>query len=849
MSDARAQASSVISEQDLPRPERIAAELETAFEAAIGKQGSLDDALNKLDGYFLKYRSRPAPESQWLLAIFKIKMLDFLVRHQRLGPSIESEFCKEVHQLIETLTPQCTPRAIVVLESFFYETRAKVARQQRKPASEWWWQGAADETHARAQLTPDPRLILQQAQAALRMGFAPIAIGLSERVVFRASSPAEEAAARLLYGQAARLSGRLDDAWLTLELQGSMEHADAAEFLWERTVLESVREANLSPMMKLFARGTDRPPLMRRIEAYLWLKATDTVDKRGRISKPTSIRRNADDFQSGSQESGLYRVALLIEKALDDDSSAAASLETLLDAYESAATVPTVEQELLLFATIARRLWSLGRFSQADIVLSQYRSIGMRLSGGRDHDPIGIFRGWPLSPANEWPLTASGEPLHHPSVGGPRASEYDQLAPSLLDAAQIAANFVATAGEASMIALKSAVEGDFNIGAVTKRQTAKLLSSLAKRRKGVLFKVAQMGSYLDQITDQAMKDQFSVVEASVPPIGQKAIDQIFAKAFGRSPTEMFTSWSYDPVARGSIGEVLKATLPTGETVAVKIQYPEVRKYLTLDMRRGQLIRPVLEKNFPTLNYSEIFQEVYEHILAETSYNAELKNNDIFRRLFADDPRVSIPKPHPDWSTDTILVTDWVEGRSLGDFIANSTQEQRNEAATIIYEVFLRSYMKFGILNCDPHPGNFLFSEGRVHFMDFGCVKRLPRDFLEGQRQMQRAQTNGDSETFNKLHARLGFLDTKDPSPELKERVWSLQQKIRRHILGPQPFTFTPEHVQEVSRAMLDEHPFKDHIRLPKDYVFLLRFEFGLMSILGRLGATADWRAVDARALR
>ena len=44
--------------------------------------------------------------------------------------------------------------------------------------------------------------------------------------------------------------------------------------------------------------------------------------------------------------------------------------------------------------------------------------------------------------------------------------------------------------------------------------------------------------------------------------------------------------------------------------------------------------------------------------------------------------------------------------------------------------------RHAIFNGDPHPGNYLFdAEGKVTFLDFGCVRRFDIDMMDQWKRM------------------------------------------------------------------------------------------------------------------
>ena len=74
--------------------------------------------------------------------------------------------------------------------------------------------------------------------------------------------------------------------------------------------------------------------------------------------------------------------------------------------------------------------------------------------------------------------------------------------------------------------------------------------------------------------------------------------------------------------------------------------------------------------------------------------------------------------------------DWIEGMHLKDFLAtNPSQEIRNRAGQRMWDFYDYQVNELNLIHADPHPGNFLFqADGNLGVIDFGCVKRIPKEF-------------------------------------------------------------------------------------------------------------------------
>jgi predicted unusual protein kinase regulating ubiquinone biosynthesis (AarF/ABC1/UbiB family) len=110
--------------------------------------------------------------------------------------------------------------------------------------------------------------------------------------------------------------------------------------------------------------------------------------------------------------------------------------------------------------------------------------------------------------------------------------------------------------------------------AIHRQAAEKLLETLGSM-KGLPMKLGQVLSYLDGVIPSEYRDIYrdtlSKLQVRVRPMDWEAIESTLTRELGRHPDEVFATFDRSPVAAASIGQVYRATLKTGERVAVKIQ--------------------------------------------------------------------------------------------------------------------------------------------------------------------------------------------------------------------------------------------------------------------------------------
>src|SRR5262249_55507639 len=158
--------------------------------------------------------------------------------------------------------------------------------------------------------------------------------------------------------------------------------------------------------------------------------------------------------------------------------------------------------------------------------------------------------------------------------------------------------------------------------------------------------------------------------------------------------------------------------------------------------------------------------------------------------------------------------------------------------------------KHSLLYADPHPGNYRFLGGaRVAFLDFGCVKALPLDLVKGMKRYVIAAQDEDWEAFYDACVEvLGY----DRSDEESFKVYTDYTNFLPDPLPQEgPLMLPPERAREAVAFLFrsgkklvfrpdDTLPnLPKPIRMPNDFTFVNRLQWGLSSVMGGLRAEAD----------
>ena len=289
-------------------------------------------------------------------------------------------------------------------------------------------------------------------------------------------------------------------------------------------------------------------------------------------------------------------------------------------------------------------------------------------------------------------------------------------------------------------------------------QTAEDVAATLGAMKGVLMKIGQMASYVDDGLAPSVRRTLRRLQDSVPPMSPELAAGVVEEELGLPPERAFASWDAEPIAAASIGQVHRAITHDGRAVAVKVQYPGIAETIAADLGNVALLRRMLKITAPAQDVDALLAELRDRVIEELDYRREADNQRLVAAYYDGHPTIGIPAVVGELSTRRVITSELSGGARFAE-LAGWPQEERDLAAETIYRFVFRSLYEVHAFNGDPHPGNYLFhGGGRVTFLDFGLVKHFTPDELRPLMMMARNLcVQQDPEAFRRSLEDAGFL--------------------------------------------------------------------------------------------
>ncbi|KAI0008631.1 ABC1-domain-containing protein [Xylariaceae sp. FL0662B] len=319
--------------------------------------------------------------------------------------------------------------------------------------------------------------------------------------------------------------------------------------------------------------------------------------------------------------------------------------------------------------------------------------------------------------------------------------------------------------------------------------------------------------------DDAPQDEWKDVEKVIrQDFGGKSVEEVFGVSFtgeeGKGLMERRAR------ASASVAQVHWARLPDGREVAIKLQKPEIAKQVGWDLWAFKVVARIYTLWFDLPLYS-LVPFIADRLMLETDFEAEARNLETMRDLVDSEPsikgRVYIPKVYPEFTTKRVLVCEWIEGVRLWDKSATrgrwlggrdngsagvhgsplefspadmeaARRELRDnpfkeklkpdrdnwkgrsgkgglglsskEVMTTMIDLFSAQIFKWGVVHCDPHPGNIFIrrlpsGKAELVLIDHGLYVYMSQKFRHQYALFWKSLMTFDNKTISDITEQWG----------------------------------------------------------------------------------------------
>jgi len=351
------------------------------------------------------------------------------------------------------------------------------------------------------------------------------------------------------------------------------------------------------------------------------------------------------------------------------------------------------------------------------------------------------------------------------------------------------------------------------------------------------IKLGQVLSTRPDLLPPDFIEELARLQQQVPPFPFEQVRQIVETELKRPLTASFTRFDPVPMAAASIGQVHRAVRFDGEEVVVKVQRPNIRAVIEVDLEILHHLAVLAERHLEGWRHhrpSRIIEEFARVIDRELDFTVEAAHLERFANLFADDDSIYVPKVFRDMTTQHVLTLEYVDVIPVMnlDHLRAAGLDPKVLARRGI-ELTLKQIFVHGFFHADPHPGNVFALPGNVVcLLDFGMMGRLDRRSREQFADLVYAVAVRDETAATRALLRLTERNGSEPDPARLER--ELAEFIDTHI---------PPHLRELNFGRLVRELLnlvaRHGLYIPPDMVTMMKAAATAEQLVARLDPEAN----------
>ncbi|MFI5306201.1 MAG: ABC1 kinase family protein [Polyangiales bacterium] len=356
---------------------------------------------------------------------------------------------------------------------------------------------------------------------------------------------------------------------------------------------------------------------------------------------------------------------------------------------------------------------------------------------------------------------------------------------------------------------------------------------------GAFLKVGQLLSARADLLPEVWVRELSRLQDAASEVPIEHVRDTIERELGATLPGLFVSFTTEPLAAASIGQVHVAVTHSDETVAVKVQRPDIEAIVEQDLDLLGLFVEGLRGSLPPADYETIVEEIRSAVRSELDYAEEAHATEHMAQAFQDVPGVLVPRPLPELCSPAVLTTTFMAGRKITLVLDELRARRDGGDATAhahlsdilgrLLQVYLRQILLLGTFQADPHPGNFLVTDdGQLVLLDFGCTKELGEETRKRYLALLRAFLARDEPRMTELFAELGFATRSGDPATLHAFTRALLGELAGIARGGRIEWPERDAVIERAATLLRAQADDPVVTLPGEFVMLARV-FGTLS--------------------
>lgn len=284
------------------------------------------------------------------------------------------------------------------------------------------------------------------------------------------------------------------------------------------------------------------------------------------------------------------------------------------------------------------------------------------------------------------------------------------------------------------------------------------VSDRLSQMRGAAMKVGQLVSMdAGHLMPAELSALLSRLRSDADALPLSQLEPVLAEAWGANWISEFSQFSYQPIAAASIGQVHKAVLRSGETLAIKVQYPGVRRSIDSDIDNVATLLRWSRMLPESLDLTPLLTDAKSQLHAETDYQLEARSMQRFSHWLSGRDEWLIPEVQSQLSGPSVLAMTFAEGQPL-ESLGQADKATQTRWVGRLFNLFFEELFSFASVQTDPNYANYLYdsTRERITLLDFGAVRNYEPDMIEGYKNLFIAAMSADRSAMFDAAQHIGY---------------------------------------------------------------------------------------------
>ncbi len=343
-------------------------------------------------------------------------------------------------------------------------------------------------------------------------------------------------------------------------------------------------------------------------------------------------------------------------------------------------------------------------------------------------------------------------------------------------------------------------------------------------------KLGQILSVRRDVLPAPLIQELLMLTDKVKTVPYEDIQQVIQETCGEED-EFCIFVDHEPIAGASMSQVHRATLTDGSQVVFKVQRPDIRELIEIDLTILENLAERVENSLPYLrpfNPRGLIEEFSKQMRKELDFVLDGKNAETIALNMKDISGVMIPKIYWEHSGPRLLVMEYIEGVRIDDVEELKEKHDLKRLAEVGFEAYLKQVFIDGFFHGDPHPGNLLVNdEGQIVFLDFGMVGILRPERRLAYSRVFYAIISNDSDMLIDTLEDLGVKIDPDDTENFKDEMYVIYKETENYELAQFSFRDTMNTLTSIL------HRYK--IMMPRSFMLMIK----VITMIGDVGSQLD----------